>query len=259
LRLSVAHCNILSVVHCSRMSVVHCSRLSVVHYSRLSVVHCSRLSVVHCNRLSIVHCSKLSAVHCSTLSAVHCSRLSAVHCSRLSVVHCSRLSLVYCSRLSVVHFSRLSVVHYSRLSVVHRSIFAPHPLWFCLSSWTSWPFKMRPISCPETSVRHHPSTPRDIPEEHKSHCFFGCHLIYITICVVFVYVQCRSNYLQHLVKQWFVCVFRRGVGAWVCRTEGKKGVGSHWGCLGLEDGGEKHDEDNCTLKNLVFCGLLSDY
>jgi hypothetical protein len=109
--------------------------------------------------------------------------------------------------MSVVHCSRLSVVHCSRMSVVHCSRLAPHPLWSCLRSRTSWPFKIGPIGCPETSVRNDPFTLRDIPEECKFRVCFGCHLIYVTICVVFVKVQCRFNYLWHLVKECFVGVW----------------------------------------------------
>jgi hypothetical protein len=38
-----------------------------------------------------------------------------------------------------------------------------------LSSWTSWPLRMGPICCPETSVKSYHSTLRNIPEEHRSH------------------------------------------------------------------------------------------
>jgi hypothetical protein len=37
------------------------------------------------------------------------------------------------------------------------------------SSWTSWPLKMGPISCPETSVNEYHSTLRYTPEERRSH------------------------------------------------------------------------------------------
>jgi hypothetical protein len=37
-----------------------------------------------------------------------------------------------------------------------------------LSSWISWPLKMGPIGCPETSVRNYHSTLRIIPEERRS-------------------------------------------------------------------------------------------
>jgi hypothetical protein len=36
-------------------------------------------------------------------------------------------------------------------------------------AWTSWPLKMEPIRCPETSVKDYHSTPRYTPEERKSH------------------------------------------------------------------------------------------
>ena len=34
---------------------------------------------------------------------------------------------------------------------------------------TSWPFKMGPIRCPETSVNNYHTTPRNIPEERRSY------------------------------------------------------------------------------------------
>jgi hypothetical protein len=37
------------------------------------------------------------------------------------------------------------------------------------SKKTSWPLKMRPIRCPETSVKYYHSTLRNIPEERRSH------------------------------------------------------------------------------------------
>jgi hypothetical protein len=44
------------------------------------------------------------------------------------------------------------------------------------SSWTSWPFKMGPIRCPETSVKSYHTTIRNIPEEHRSHQHGGWSL-----------------------------------------------------------------------------------
>jgi hypothetical protein len=37
------------------------------------------------------------------------------------------------------------------------------------SSWTSWPLKMGPIHCPETSVKDYHSTLCNIPEERRSY------------------------------------------------------------------------------------------
>jgi hypothetical protein len=37
-----------------------------------------------------------------------------------------------------------------------------------LSCWISWPLKMGPIGCPETSVQNYQSTLRNIPEERRS-------------------------------------------------------------------------------------------
>jgi hypothetical protein len=42
-----------------------------------------------------------------------------------------------------------------------------------LSSWTSWPLKMGPIGCLETSVQNCHSTLRNIPEERRSHLHHG--------------------------------------------------------------------------------------
>ena len=41
------------------------------------------------------------------------------------------------------------------------------------SSWTAWLLKMAPIDCPETSVTSCQSSPRDIPEQRKSHVYGG--------------------------------------------------------------------------------------
>jgi hypothetical protein len=38
-----------------------------------------------------------------------------------------------------------------------------------LSGLGSWPLKMGPIRCPETSVKNDHTTPRNIPEERKYH------------------------------------------------------------------------------------------
>jgi hypothetical protein len=38
---------------------------------------------------------------------------------------------------------------------------------------TSWPLKMEPIRCPETSVNNYHTTPRDVPEERVSHLHRG--------------------------------------------------------------------------------------
>jgi hypothetical protein len=37
------------------------------------------------------------------------------------------------------------------------------------SPWTTWPLKMGPICCPETSVKDYHLTLRYTPEEHSSH------------------------------------------------------------------------------------------
>jgi hypothetical protein len=47
---------------------------------------------------------------------------------------------------------------------------------FFLSYWDSWPVKMRPTRCPETSVNNYNTTPRNIPEERRSHQHRGWSL-----------------------------------------------------------------------------------
>jgi hypothetical protein len=42
-------------------------------------------------------------------------------------------------------------------------------LQWSFSSWTSWPLKMRPIYCPETSVHNYHSTLRNIAEQRTPH------------------------------------------------------------------------------------------
>jgi hypothetical protein len=42
--------------------------------------------------------------------------------------------------------------------------------------WTSWPLKMGPIRCPETSVKGYHSTLRNTPEERRSHQHRGGRL-----------------------------------------------------------------------------------
>jgi hypothetical protein len=37
------------------------------------------------------------------------------------------------------------------------------------SSWTAWPLKKGPTGCPETSLNNYQSTPRNVPEERRSH------------------------------------------------------------------------------------------
>jgi hypothetical protein len=53
----------------------------------------------------------------------------------------------------------------ARLSVNLRYRF----LAFFLSYSESWPVKMEPIRCPETSVNNYHTRPRNIPEERRSH------------------------------------------------------------------------------------------
>ena len=53
----------------------------------------------------------------------------------------------------------------SRLYVTFKDMTLFFFLFF--SSWTSWPLKMGPIRCPETSVKYCHSTLRNIPEERR--------------------------------------------------------------------------------------------
>jgi hypothetical protein len=50
---------------------------------------------------------------------------------------------------------------------------------------TSWPFKMGPIRCAETSVKDYHSTLRNIPEERRSHLHSGGSLKWRTTPYVF--------------------------------------------------------------------------
>jgi hypothetical protein len=43
-------------------------------------------------------------------------------------------------------------------------------------TWTSWPLKMGPIVCPETSVRTYRSTLSNIPEAHRFHVGTYCQV-----------------------------------------------------------------------------------
>jgi hypothetical protein len=59
--------------------------------------------------------------------------------------------------------------YYTALSGSSLRMFSVPFLRVKISSWTSWPLKMGPISCPETSVNNYHSTLRNIPEERRSH------------------------------------------------------------------------------------------
>jgi hypothetical protein len=58
---------------------------------------------------------------------------------------------------------RRVVIPYSRFRTTYRSSEAG------VLHWTSWPLKMGPIRCPETSVKGYHSTLRNTPEERRSH------------------------------------------------------------------------------------------
>jgi hypothetical protein len=76
---------------------------------------------------------------------------------------------------------RRLVVSYQNFGTTYRSHFH-----FKMknSSWTTWPLKLGPIGCHETSVTNHQSTLRKIQEERKSHLhrsgsLKSCRLIFI--------------------------------------------------------------------------------
>jgi hypothetical protein len=58
--------------------------------------------------------------------------------------------------------------------------------------WDSWPVKMGPIICPETSVNNYHTVPCNIPEERRSH--FLC-------CFIFCVMTLNSN-LKCLCQNW---------------------------------------------------------
>jgi hypothetical protein len=59
-------------------------------------------------------------------------------------------------------------------------------------SWISWPLKMGPIGCHETSVKDYHSTLRNIPEEHRSHLHRGGNLESRTVTTVFWSSGCQA-------------------------------------------------------------------
>jgi hypothetical protein len=63
---------------------------------------------------------------------------------------------------------RRMVILYRSLGTTYRS----HRQGSC----TSWPLKMGPIYCPETSVKDYHSTLRNTPEERRSHQYRGGRL-----------------------------------------------------------------------------------
>jgi hypothetical protein len=62
---------------------------------------------------------------------------------------------------------RRVVILYRRVGTTYRSHLKGSRSPF-FSSWTSWPLKMGPICCPETSIKDYRATLRNIPEELRS-------------------------------------------------------------------------------------------
>jgi hypothetical protein len=56
-----------------------------------------------------------------------------------------------------------------------------------LKKWTSWPLRMGPICCPETSVKDYHSTLRYTPEERKSHQHRGGSLKSLKVRVFYIF------------------------------------------------------------------------
>jgi hypothetical protein len=72
--------------------------------------------------------------------------------------------------------------------------------WTSWPSRTSWPLKMGPIRCPETSVQKYNSMLRNIPEEHRSHLHIAAE------------AWNHANF-KHLLSYWIYLVipfFREG-------------------------------------------------
>jgi hypothetical protein len=77
-------------------------------------------------------------------------------------------------RRMVIIYRRFGTTYRSHLhGSSHRTF--PHPAMLpsffagFLSHSESWPVKMGPISCPETSVNNYHTTPCNYPEDHKFH------------------------------------------------------------------------------------------
>jgi hypothetical protein len=75
------------------------------------------------------------------------------------------------------------------------------------SSWTSWPLKMGPIRCPETSVKEYHSTLRNIPEKRTSHQHLGGSLK--SLPVLFINkdtcLACRQTSSVELTTDFYIC------------------------------------------------------
>jgi hypothetical protein len=61
----------------------------------------------------------------------------------------------------------------------------------------SWPVKMGPIHCPETSVNNYFTTPHNIPEERRSHQHCGGSLKSMSFCSLSVFV---SVAIKHFMR-----------------------------------------------------------
>jgi len=65
------------------------------------------------------------------------------------------------------------------------------PISWVKQSWSAWPFKMRPIVSPETSVRKYRFTLREISKERSSHVHRGGNLnsrVFISLLEIIIYL-----------------------------------------------------------------------
>jgi hypothetical protein len=78
----------------------------------------------------------------------------------------------------------------------------------------SWPLKMGPLRCPETSVNKYHTMPRNIPEVRRSHGYSGsqCSVYYSSSTMWDVYCFCPSNAVMLVVCP----LFRMYVWMYVC-------------------------------------------
>ena len=106
-------------------------------------------------------------------------------------------------------------------NVTQRAVAIPSSSSSFLSCLDSWPLKMGPIGCPETSVRNCHFTLRDSPEQRRSHLFRGGSLKSHTIQFIHVLKYCymfrhrsailrEKCYVYHLFLLVTPCVWKLG-------------------------------------------------
>ena len=79
---------------------------------------------------------------------------------------------------------RRMLVSYRRFGTTYRFHLEGQAVQDKVLNWTAWPFKMGPISFPETSVRSYNSALRKIPKEHSYHLHRGGKLKWNKHCVI---------------------------------------------------------------------------